>query len=152
MRYSAILSGALLSSAILFGAPGHSPAFVASPSALLPAVEDNDLTVPVARRGGAAVRGGGAAVHRGGAVRGGGAAVRGGAAVTSRTVVRGGAVARGGGVYRSWVRRPYYGTVVAGVTLGTIVAATTAPAAPSSEVCWYWANSGHTRGYWDRCN
>jgi len=52
---------------------------------------------------------------------------------------------------RPWVRRPYYGTVIAGITLGTIIAATTIPAAPSSELCWYWSNSSHTRGYWDYC-
>jgi hypothetical protein len=52
---------------------------------------------------------------------------------------------------RRWVRRPYYGTVVAGVTLGTIIAATAVPPAPSSEVCWYWSNSSHSQGYWDYC-
>jgi hypothetical protein len=54
--------------------------------------------------------------------------------------------------YRHWVRRPYYGTVVAGVTLGTIIAVSTIPAAPSSDVCWFWSNGAHTRGYWDYCN
>jgi hypothetical protein len=52
---------------------------------------------------------------------------------------------------RPWVRLPYYGTVVAGVTLGTIIAASTIPPAPSSELCWYWSNSSKTRGYWDYC-
>jgi hypothetical protein len=53
---------------------------------------------------------------------------------------------------RPWVRRPYYGTVVAGVTLGTIIAASTIPTAPASDLCWYWSNSSKTRGYWDYCN
>jgi hypothetical protein len=60
----------------------------------------------------------------------------------------GGAVVR---PVRPWVRRPYYGTVIAGVTLGTIIAASTIPAAPSSDLCWFWSNSSHTRGYWDYC-
>lgn len=56
--------------------------------------------------------------------------------------------------YRPWVRRPYYGTVVAGVALGTViaVAAATPPAPPSSNVCWYWSNSAQTNGYWDYCH
>src|SRR5258708_5843691 len=52
---------------------------------------------------------------------------------------------------RPWVRRPYYGTVIAGVALGTIIAASTIPPAPSSDLCWYWSNSSKTRGYWDYC-
>jgi hypothetical protein len=60
----------------------------------------------------------------------------------------GGAVVR---PVRPWVRRPYYGTVIAGVTLGSIIAASTIPPAPSSDLCWYWSNSSHTRGYWDYC-
>jgi hypothetical protein len=55
------------------------------------------------------------------------------------------------GAVRPWVRRPYFGTVVAGVTLGTIIAATTIPPAPSSGLCWYWSNSSRSRGYWDYC-
>jgi hypothetical protein len=52
---------------------------------------------------------------------------------------------------RPWIRRPYYGTVIAGVALGTIIAASTIPPAPSSDLCWYWSNSSKTRGYWDYC-
>jgi hypothetical protein len=52
---------------------------------------------------------------------------------------------------RPWIRRPYYGRVIAGVTLGTVIAAAAVPPAPSSEVCWYWSNSSHSRGYWDYC-
>jgi hypothetical protein len=52
---------------------------------------------------------------------------------------------------RPWVRRPYYGTVVAGITLGTIIAATAVPSAPGPDLCWFWSNSSHTRGYWDYC-
>jgi hypothetical protein len=63
----------------------------------------------------------------------------------------GGAVVRPVRPVRPWVRRPYYGTVIAGVTLGTIIAASTIPPAPSSDLCWYWSNSSHARGYWDYC-
>src|SRR5437016_4071121 len=97
MKYSKMLAGAVLSSAVLFGSPSHSPALMVSPSALLPAIEDSNQTITVARRGGFAVRGGGA-FRRGGVVRG-GAVVRGGGYV----VRGGGAVVRGGGVV---VRRP----------------------------------------------
>ncbi|HEY6256780.1 MAG TPA: hypothetical protein VIY51_13400 [Xanthobacteraceae bacterium] len=69
----------------------------------------------------------------------------------NRAVVGTGRVAVGG-VVRPWVRRPYYGTVVAGVALGTVIAATAVPPAPSSDLCWYWSNSSQTKGYWDYCN
>lgn len=55
---------------------------------------------------------------------------------------------------RPWVVRPYYGAVVAGVTLGAMIAATTvavAPAAPSPTLCWYWADQAMVQGYWDYC-
>ena len=111
---------------------------------------------------GAAIRGpnGGAAVrgpYGGAAVRGpyGGAAVRGpygGAAVRTpygATAVR---PAYRGGVYvRPWAPLPYYGAVVAGVTIGTIIAASAVPPAPSTQVCWYWTSAAHTQGYWDYC-
>jgi hypothetical protein len=55
---------------------------------------------------------------------------------------------------RPWVRRPYYGTIIAGVALGTIltVAAIGAvPPRPRPDLCWYWADPEGTRGYWDYC-
>jgi hypothetical protein len=59
---------------------------------------------------------------------------------------------RGGRVYvRGWNRRPYYGTVIAGVALGTIIAATVAPRPPANNLCWYWTNPARTHGYWDYC-
>ena len=57
-----------------------------------------------------------------------------------------------GGVYvRGWNRRPYYGTVIAGVALGTVIAAAAAPRAPADNLCWYWTNPARTHGYWDYC-
>jgi hypothetical protein len=54
-------------------------------------------------------------------------------------------------VMRPWVRRPYYGTIVAGVALGTLIAVTAAPPPPDPTLCWYWANPENTQGYWDHC-
>jgi hypothetical protein len=59
------------------------------------------------------------------------------------------------GGYRPWYRRPHFGTVIGGIALGTIVAATAvgvAPAyAPAPGTCWYWADEYQSRGYWDYC-
>ncbi len=108
-------------------------------------------------RGGAAYRGpaGGAAVRTpsgAAAVRGpyGGAAVRGpyGAAAV-RAPYAGPAYV---GVVRPWVATPYYGAVVAGVTLGAVVAATTVPPPPAPELCWYWSSPAKNQGYWDYCH
>ncbi len=52
---------------------------------------------------------------------------------------------------RPWVRQPYYGTIMDGVPLGTVIAANTVPPAPSFDLCWYWSNTPKTRGYWDYC-
>ena len=55
---------------------------------------------------------------------------------------------------RRWVARPYYGAVVAGVALGTVIAATTVavvPVAPAPTLCWYWADPTRVQGYWDYC-
>ena len=53
---------------------------------------------------------------------------------------------------RPWVPQPYYGVVIAGVTLGTVVASTSVPPSPTFDLCWYWSNPPKTRGYWDYCN
>ena len=39
---------------------------------------------------------------------------------------------------RPWVARPYYGTVVGGVALGTLIAVTAVPVAPAPDLCWNW--------------
>ncbi len=127
-------------------------------SALHVAVQEASIVETVAFRG----RGGAVAVGP----RGGVAVRRGAVAVGPRGVaVRRGPVAVGprrpvgvhGGVavvrpVRPWVRRPYYGTIIGGVALGTIIAATAVPLAPADNLCWYWANQSHTRGYWDYCS
>jgi hypothetical protein len=54
--------------------------------------------------------------------------------------------------YRHWNKRPYYGTVIGGVALGTILgAAAYSAVAPGPNLCWYWADPSMTRGYWDYC-
>jgi hypothetical protein len=55
---------------------------------------------------------------------------------------------------RVWAPRPYYGTIVGGVALGTMIAvsaASVAPAAPAPNMCWYWVDSTQVQGYWDYC-
>lgn len=74
--------------------------------------------------------------------------------------VRGRPVVIGRGAYtttyvRRWYHRPHYGRIVAGVVLGTILVgsayyAYSAPPAP--DLCWYWVDDGHERGYWDYCS
>jgi hypothetical protein len=54
--------------------------------------------------------------------------------------------------YRKWYKRPYYGTVIGGVALGTILgAAAYSAVAPAPNTCWYWADPARTQGYWDYC-
>jgi hypothetical protein len=60
----------------------------------------------------------------------------------------------GRGVVRGWSARPYFGTVVGGVVLGTIITAAAvgaAPASPDPNVCWYWTDDSRVQGYWAYC-
>jgi hypothetical protein len=181
MRSGMLCALALTVGVSCLGLAGPTMALISQPASLSSAIgaEQGDELVPVrgraggggrgagrggaafGPRGGVAVRSGGAVGPRGGAVRRTTAAVgpRGNVGVRRTTAAVGPrgnvAVRRTTAVaarpYRAWVRRPYYGRVIAGVTLGTIIAVSAIPAAPSSEVCWYWANSSKTRGYWDYC-
>ncbi len=57
-------------------------------------------------------------------------------------------------VVRPYRRRPYYGRVIAGVVIGSVITAAVAgsiPRAPSPDLCWYWHDSYQTEGYWDYC-
>ncbi len=54
--------------------------------------------------------------------------------------------------YRKWNKRDYYGRVVGGVALGTVLGAAAYSAmAPAPGLCWYWYDPTMTRGYWDYC-
>ena len=129
-------------------------AFSPAPDALRAAYSLVSTSAEPARfRGGAAAgRRGGMAVGHGRVVAGprGAVGVRRGAVVGPRgnVAVRRAVVAR---PYRPWVRRAYYGTVIGGVALGTIIAASAVPAAPAPNTCWYWADQAQTQGYWDYC-
>jgi hypothetical protein len=62
-------------------------------------------------------------------------------------------VARSGYVigYRPWARRAWWGTIIGGAVLGTIIYTSYVPAAPAEGLCWFWANPEQTQGYWDYC-
>jgi hypothetical protein len=70
-------------------------------------------------------------------------------------VRRGGVAVAGRRPVRRWATRPYYGTVLGGIVLGTIIGvaiAGTAPVAPAPNMCWFWTDPNYTQGYWDYCN
>jgi hypothetical protein len=70
-------------------------------------------------------------------------------------VRRRGVAAVGRRPMRRWVARPYYGTVLGGIVLGTIIGvaiAGTAPVAPAPNMCWFWTDPNYTQCYWDYCN
>lgn len=51
-------------------------------------------------------------------------------------------------------KHKYYGRLIGGVVLGTILAASVFYAydlPPEEGLCWYWVNSDRERGYWDYC-
>ena len=55
---------------------------------------------------------------------------------------------------RPWIQRPYYGTIIGGVALGALLAATAygvIPTAPADGLCWFWADDNLVQGYWDYC-
>ena len=47
----------------------------------------------------------------------------------------------------------YYGTIIGGVALGTMMAVTAGavPVAPAENLCWFWVDSVQVNGYWDYC-
>ena len=59
------------------------------------------------------------------------------------------------GVVRGWAARPYFGTTVAGVVLGSIITAAAVgvvPTSPDPSVCWYWTDQARAQGYWAYCD
>jgi hypothetical protein len=175
MRRYAIFYGIVLTTATLLG-PVPSLAFPVSPSSLLLAVDGTNLLADVrAARGGGRRAGGAAPVHHNTNVNRNAhyntnvnrnvhhnANVNRNVNVnvnrsSSIKVIRNPyvnvnrAVGIGVGAVRPWVRRPYFGTVVGGVALGAIIAATAVPVVPASGLCWYWTDETNTQGYWDYC-
>jgi hypothetical protein len=50
--------------------------------------------------------------------------------------------------------RPYYGTIVDGVALGSLIVASSigvAPVAPAPNMCWFRMDETQIGGYWDYC-
>ena len=87
-----------------------------------------------------------------GARRVNGRCVRGGGGVVVRPpVARGPTVVVRPGVVRPYAHRSYFGTVVAGVALGTLIAVAVAPPPPAPNLCWYWTTPAQNQGYWDYC-
>ena len=55
---------------------------------------------------------------------------------------------------KSHRRHKYYGRIIGGVVIGSILAASAFYAyssPPEDGLCWYWTNSSRERGYWDYC-
>jgi hypothetical protein len=57
--------------------------------------------------------------------------------------------------YHRWRHRPYYGRIIGGIAIGTILAASAyyayAAEPPAPGLCWFWADPDETQGYWDYC-
>jgi len=78
-----------------------------------------------------------------GGMRGGGmGGMRGNVTINRNVYVRG---------VRPWSNRAWYGTAIAGVTLGTIIAVSAVPPRPRDDLCWFWVDASMTSGYWDWC-
>lgn len=146
MKFQGMSYALLLSAAALMGHVPPAAALPAAPAALSSSIERLDALSHVAAR--RAVRSNSVNVARSRNVN------------VNRNVTRNRNVNRNVNVnvnrrvvrpVRPWVRHPWFGTVVAGVTIGTIVAATAVPPAPAPNLCWFWADSSNTRGYWDYC-
>jgi hypothetical protein len=166
MKYRVILCGSLLATTVLLSSIVSSAALPVSPSAFLPAVDGSDLLIVVrggGRGGGGGRAGGGAHVNRGANVNR-NTNVNRNANVNRNTNVNrnvnrnvnvnrrvGVGAGVGVGIVRPWVRRPYFGTVVGGVALGTLIAVTAIPPVPAPGLCWYWTDASQTQGYWDYC-
>jgi hypothetical protein len=169
MKPCRLLGVVLFGAVISLGTAGGS---VAMPVAKDIGAAAHDQVIDVrAGRGGGGGRGGGAARAGGGranVARGGGNVNRGNISARKNTNVnvnrnvnrtnvnvnrRTNVNVVGRRPVRGWVARPYYGTVIGGVALGTMIAVTAGavPVAPGPNMCWFWADSAQANGYWDYC-
>lgn len=155
MKAARILGGALLGTLLSLGAVEQS---VAWPTMTGMRAAGDDMVVNIrATRGGGAKSGGarsGAHVNRTNVSRtnvGRTANVN----VNRRTNVNVNRNVRVGvRPVRAWGARPYYGTIVGGVALGSLIVVSSmgvAPVAPAPNMCWFWTDSSQMSGYWDYC-
>jgi hypothetical protein len=164
MKIIRLLGVVLFGTVVSSGSVGRS---VAMPVAKDVGAAANDSVIDVRAARGGGGRGGGAARAGGGrahVARASGSAGRGNVNtrrntnVNKRTNVnvnkRTNVNVVGRRPVRGWVARPYYGTIIGGVALGTMIAvsaAGTVPVAPAENMCWFWADSAQVNGYWDYC-
>jgi hypothetical protein len=165
MTAARILAGALLCTALSLGAVKQSVGLPMMDSGMRTAGDDVIVNVRAARGGGGGARAGGgrsANVSRTNVNR---------TSVSRTNVNRTNVnVNRGANVtvnvnrnvrvgvrvrpVRAWGARPYYGTIVGGVALGSFIAVSAmgvAPVAPAPNMCWFWTDSMQMSGYWDYC-
>jgi hypothetical protein len=166
MRHQSILLSALLTTAAVIGSASSLSAWPVVDSA--PVAADHIVLAQMGGMGGiggggmggmggggmGGIGGGGMGGMGGGGMGGMGGGGMGGMAGGGMGGMGGGMGGMGGGgmrghnvtrVYvrgvRPWSSRAWYGSVVAGVTLGTII----------DTLCWFWIDASQTRGYWDWC-
>ena len=150
MTPTKVLTGAFLCTALSLGAIGQSAALPMINSGMQAASDHMIVNVRATRGGGG--RPGGAHVNRTNVSRT-------NVNVNRHTNVnvnvnRNVRVGVGVRPVRAWGARPYYGTIVGGVALGSFIAVTAmgvAPVAPAANMCWFWTDSSQMSGYWDYC-
>ncbi len=156
MKLIKILSGAFLCSALSLGSIGQSAALPMLNSGVQ-AAGDNIIVNVRAVRGGGARAGGARSAHVRHTNVNRTNASRTNVNVNRRTNVNVNVnrnVRVGVRPVRAWGARPYYGTIVGGVALGSFIAVSAmgvAPVAPAANMCWFWADSSQMSGYWDYC-
>ena len=167
MKLSRLLGVALFGTLLSSGTVGTSAAMPAAKA--LGVTNDQIIDVRAGGRGGGGARaGGGGRAHvarAGGGVNRGNVSARRNVNVNKRTNInvnkrtnvnvnrRTNVNVVGRRPVRGWVARPYYGTIIGGVALGTMIAVTAGavPVAPAPNLCWFWADSAQANGYWDYC-
>ena len=161
MRQTSLFT-AFLATAAIVGTASVSHAWPVQPQS--PALPDPLILAQMGGMGG--MGGGGGMGGMGGMGGGGMGGMAGGGGMGGMAGMGGGMGGMGGGgmrgnvtinrnVYvrgvRPWSSRAWYGTAIAGVTLGTIIAVSAVPPRPRDDLCWFWVDASMTSGYWDWC-